>query len=104
MCYRIIIYNYFFYLLQIASSLLQDSRFSSMFTNPDFQVDPESEEYRLLNPVVSKLDKTLRKKQEREALKQFTEVEVIPCYVCYDYIYQEGYVFTIACWQHLIKL
>jgi len=43
---------------------LGDDRFASMFTNKDFQVDMESEEYRLLHPVVSKQDKAARRKQE----------------------------------------
>lgn len=40
-----------------ANSLLSDSRFSSLFANPDFQVDKDAPEYRLLNPVLSKMDK-----------------------------------------------
>ncbi|XP_013393123.1 nucleolar protein 10-like [Lingula anatina] len=47
-----------------------------MFSNPDFQVDPESEEYRLLNPVVSKLEKDRRKRQEKQErlAQQFEEI------------------------------
>lgn len=37
-------------------------------------MDPESEEYRLINPVVSKLDKEKKRKQAIE--KNFEEVEV----------------------------
>ncbi|CAH1775195.1 unnamed protein product [Owenia fusiformis] len=48
-----------------AATLLQDDRFSAMFKNPDFQVDPESEDYKLLNPVVSKLEKSRQKKAQR---------------------------------------
>jgi len=58
------------------SSILKDDRFSAMFSNPDFQIDPESEEFRLINPVMSKLDKARKKRQEKDALKrQFTAVE-----------------------------
>lgn len=32
---------------------LKDDRFSAMFTNPDFEIDETSEEFRLLNPVLS---------------------------------------------------
>lgn len=33
-----------------------------MFENPDFQVDEESEEFRLLNPLVSKMSEKRKKK------------------------------------------
>ncbi|XP_064605432.1 LOW QUALITY PROTEIN: nucleolar protein 10-like [Liolophura sinensis] len=57
-------------------SLLKDDRFSAMFQNPDFQVDTESEEYKLLNPVVSKLDKQRMKKHKLPpGGQQFEEVE-----------------------------
>lgn len=49
-----------------------------MFSNPDFQIDQESEEFRLINPVMSKLDKARKKRDEKYNLtKQFTEVEVM---------------------------
>ena len=51
-------------------TLLKDNRFSEMFSNPDFQIDTESTEYKLLNPIVAKLDKA-KKKQQRS---QFTEI------------------------------
>lgn len=51
---------------------MKDDRFSKIFKDPAFQVDEESEEYRLLNPVVSKLDK----KKKKNLLKdQFEEVD-----------------------------
>jgi ribosome biogenesis protein ENP2 len=56
-------------------TLLKDNRFSDMFKNPDFQINKESEEYKLLNPVVSKLDKAKKKKQQKLE-DQFNEVEV----------------------------
>lgn len=56
-------------------TLLKDDRFSAMFKNPDFQIEKESEEYKLLNPVVSKLDKAKKKKQDKLAA-QFEEVDV----------------------------
>lgn len=56
---------------------MKDDRFSAMFQNPDFQVDTESEEYKLLNPVVSKLDKQRMKKHKLPpGGQQFEEVEV----------------------------
>lgn len=45
-----------------SSSLLKDERFKALFNNPDFQVDMNSEEYALLNPVVSQLDRSRAKK------------------------------------------
>lgn len=50
---------------KMAESLLVDDRFSALFRNPDFQVDTETEEYRLLNPALSKLDKLKQKKKQK---------------------------------------
>lgn len=33
-----------------------------MFENPDYQVDEQSEEFRLLNPIVSKVEQKRKKK------------------------------------------
>ncbi|XP_076220571.1 nucleolar protein 10 lethal (2) 34Fd [Nomia melanderi] len=49
-----------------ASNILKDDRFKALFSNPDFQVDTNSEEYSLLNPVISRLDKTRAKKLEAQ--------------------------------------
>ncbi|XP_060089916.1 nucleolar protein 10 [Heteronotia binoei] len=43
-------------------SILTDDRFKVMFENPDFQVDEKSEEFRLLNPLVSKISEKRKKK------------------------------------------
>lgn len=60
-------------------SLLKDDRFKVMFENPDFQVDEQSEEFRLLNPLVSKISEKRKKKlkllQEQEAREQEEEEE-----------------------------
>lgn len=50
-------------------SLLQDTRFKAMFENTDFAVNKEAEEYRLLAPVLNRLDKSKAK-----AIKQRIEV------------------------------
>lgn len=50
-------------------SLLQDTRFKAMFENSDFAVNKEAEEYRLLAPVLNRLDKSKAK-----AIKQRIEV------------------------------
>ena len=46
------------------SNLLHDERFSRMFTDADYQVDVLSDEYRLLNPVISKMEKRLEDKPD----------------------------------------
>lgn len=43
-------------------SILNDDRFKVMFENPDFQVDEKSEEFRLLNPLVSKISEKRKQK------------------------------------------
>lgn len=45
-----------------ASNLLSDDRFKNMFENPDFAVDKTAVEYRLLNPVLTRLDKSRAQK------------------------------------------
>lgn len=59
-------------------NILTDDRFKVMFENPDFQVDEESEEFRLLNPLVSRISEK-RKKQlrllEQQELKDEEEEE-----------------------------
>uniref|UniRef100_A0A3B4XM46 Nucleolar protein 10 n=1 Tax=Seriola lalandi dorsalis TaxID=1841481 RepID=A0A3B4XM46_SERLL len=43
-------------------TILGDDRFKMMFENPDYQVDEQSEEFRLLNPIVSKVGQKRKKK------------------------------------------
>ncbi|KAH9634976.1 hypothetical protein HF086_016537 [Spodoptera exigua] len=57
------------------TNLLKDDRFKALFENPDFEVDREAEEYRLLNPVLSRLDKNKDKKTETETSMQVEETE-----------------------------
>ncbi|XP_065898622.1 nucleolar protein 10-like isoform X2 [Dysidea avara] len=52
---------------------LGDDRFKEMFTNPDFQIDEESEEYKLLYPTLAK--KAQRKEKEKQLLMdEFEEI------------------------------
>jgi len=53
-----------------ATNLLSDDRFKEMFSDERFEVDTSEEAYKLLNPVISKLDENKKKKLE----KQFQEV------------------------------
>ena len=41
---------------EAAANLLKDDRFSAMFTNENFQVDQNDQAFKLLNPVLTKLD------------------------------------------------
>lgn len=51
-----------------AKNLLHDNRFSALFENPDFEVDKSADEYRLLNPVLSRLDKTKKKELKQKLI------------------------------------
>lgn len=56
------------------SSLLQDDRFGAIFKNPDFEIDKDANEFRLLNPVLSKMDK--KKTQKLETVFKAVDTEV----------------------------
>ena len=46
------------------TNLLEDARFGAMFEDKDYQVDTQSEEYRLLNPVLARLQLSKAKHQQ----------------------------------------
>ena len=48
------------------SALLDDDRFKGLFTDERFEVDKNEEAYKLLNPVLSKLDASRAKELERK--------------------------------------
>merc|ERR1711874_86582 len=50
--------------------LLGDDRFGALFTNPEFEVDTNEEAFRLLNPVVARLDKNRKKQLEKELAEE----------------------------------
>lgn len=56
------------------ANLLEDDRFKAIFEDSRFQVDPTEETYKLLNPVVSKLDDKTKARLE----KQFAQVDDDP--------------------------
>lgn len=47
-----------------------------MFENPDYQVDEQSEEFRLLNPIVSKVEQKRKKKLRLLAQQAASSQEV----------------------------
>lgn len=61
-------------LFQALPSILGDNRFKVMFENPDYQVDEQSEDFRLLNPIVSKVEQK-RKKKLRQLAKEAAAAE-----------------------------
>lgn len=61
---------------QTSSNLLKDDRFKALFSNPDFQVDKDSEEYALLNPVISQLAKSKAKKLQQRLAQEEEEEEI----------------------------
>ncbi|XP_075720001.1 nucleolar protein 10 isoform X1 [Rhinoderma darwinii] len=56
-------------------NILSDDRFKVMFENPDYQVDERSEEFRLLNPLVSKVSEKRKKKLKVMEMQQDNEKE-----------------------------
>lgn len=49
--------------IKTSANIMEDKRFSELFTNTNFQINPDSEEFRLLNPVVQKNnEKRLKRK------------------------------------------
>ncbi|CAG4944861.1 unnamed protein product [Colias eurytheme] len=54
-------------------NLLKDDRFKALFENPDFEVDKGAEEYRLLNPVLSRLDKSKDKPKPEAEVEQMED-------------------------------
>merc|ERR1719500_741865 len=49
-----------------AGDLLEDDRFGALFTDDRFEVDKEDDAFRLIQPVVSKLDKDKQKEFEKK--------------------------------------
>lgn len=59
------------------ANLLKDDRFKALFSNPEYAVDKNAEEYRMLTPVLSRLEKGKVKelKRKHESKLAFEEDE-----------------------------
>lgn len=58
------------------TSLLDDTRFSAMFENPEFEINKDADEYKMLTPVLSRLDKSkLKELKRQQALKDVMDEE-----------------------------
>ncbi|XP_037024308.1 nucleolar protein 10 [Bradysia coprophila] len=56
------------------TSLLDDNRFSAMFENPEFEIDKDADEYKMLTPVLSRLDKSkLKELKKQQTLKDLMD-------------------------------
>ncbi|XP_055327272.1 nucleolar protein 10-like [Paramacrobiotus metropolitanus] len=59
------------------ANVLEDERFGALFKNPDFQIDPESDEYKLLNPLVSKMEKRRQRAAAEEDAAEEDAAETV---------------------------
>jgi hypothetical protein len=60
-----------------SEGLLGDSRFAKMFADPAYEVDATSEEYQLLQPLVSRLDKHRAEKQQKQQQQMLDAAEQV---------------------------
>ncbi|XP_017782995.1 PREDICTED: nucleolar protein 10 [Nicrophorus vespilloides] len=59
-----------------AAELLADDRFKDLFANPDFEVDRNADEYRLLNPVLTRLNTSKKEELKKKLLaNDFEQVD-----------------------------
>lgn len=49
-----------------SANLLKDDRFKALFSNPEFEVDKNADEYKMLTPVLSRLQKGKVKELKRK--------------------------------------
>ena len=61
------------------SNPIGDNRFSALFSNPDFEVDAESEEFQLLHPILAHREKIKNKKKTASDKDIREEVCVCVC-------------------------
>eukprot|EP00960_Hanusia_phi_P056273 763211-Hanusia_phi.AAC.2 len=56
------------------SRLLQDDRFKALFEKPEFQIDKESSEYKLLHPSEAAMDRNAKRAEEEDGGEHFDEI------------------------------
>lgn len=56
------------------AGLLKDERFSSLFANPDFAIDKESREFKMLHHNVTRMEEKAQKKKGK-LVDKFLEVD-----------------------------
>ncbi|KAK5646790.1 hypothetical protein RI129_005254 [Pyrocoelia pectoralis] len=58
-------------------NLLTDNRFQGLFNNPDFEIDKTTEEFRLINPILAKIEMNKQKQLQKKLSKvqEFQQVE-----------------------------
>uniref|UniRef100_A0A182PPM2 Uncharacterized protein n=1 Tax=Anopheles epiroticus TaxID=199890 RepID=A0A182PPM2_9DIPT len=59
----------------LAKSLLGDDRFKQMFDNPDFEIDKEAEDYRLLSAVLKRAERDKSRRKENVVVTELDEEE-----------------------------
>uniref|UniRef100_A0A182JRD7 Uncharacterized protein n=1 Tax=Anopheles christyi TaxID=43041 RepID=A0A182JRD7_9DIPT len=59
----------------LAKGLLGDDRFKQMFDNPDFEIDKEAEDYRLLSAVLKRADRDKARRKENVVVTALDEEE-----------------------------
>lgn len=64
-----------------SNSLLNDDRFKELFENPSFEIDKNADEYRLLNPVLSRLDKTKKKEIQTKIISTGSQSIKVKSYI-----------------------
>ena len=57
------------------ANLLKDDRFKALFQNPEFQVDKDADEYKMLTPVLSRLGKNKVKQLKKKAQSEFVQAD-----------------------------
>lgn len=80
---------------QVLPSILGDDRFKVMFENPEYQVDEQSEEFRLLNPIVSKVGKKRIKKLRLMAAAQHVSLKAAITLL----LWQQGLHYASIVWR-----
>ncbi|XP_053673486.1 nucleolar protein 10 [Anopheles nili] len=59
----------------IAKGLLGDNRFKQMFDNPDFEIDKEAEDYRLLSAVLQRAERDKARRKDKIVITPLDEEE-----------------------------